>query len=108
MKSPANVAHMSAARYNRHGKTCKYSAAGGDLWGLLPMTVKGWKKTMLRDEWKQLKSGTDIRGVAMEGVEGQPVQLTDEVVGRIAAAFAAWLSEKTGIACGNLTVSSAG
>ena len=60
---------------------------------------------MLSGEWKQLKSGTDIRGVAMEGVEGQPVQLTDEAVGRIAAAFAAWLSEKTGIPCGDLTVS---
>ena len=35
---------------------------------------------MLRDEWKRLKSGTDIRGVAMDGVEGQPVQLTDETV----------------------------
>ena len=44
---------------------------------------------MLKDEWKQLKSGTDIRGVAMEGVEGQPVQLTDEVVERIIASFAA-------------------
>ena len=60
---------------------------------------------MLRDEWKRLKSGTDIRGVAMDGVEGQPVQLTDETVGRIAAAFAAWLSDKTGISCRDLTVS---
>lgn len=56
---------------------------------------------MLRDEWKRLKSGTDIRGVAMDGVEGQPVQLTDETVRRIAAAFAAWLSDKTGTPCGS-------
>lgn len=60
---------------------------------------------MLKDEWKQLKSGTDIRGVAMEGVEGQPVQLTDEVVERIIASFAAWLSDKTGRPCRDLTVS---
>lgn len=60
---------------------------------------------MLRDEWKRLKSGTDIRGVAMDGVEGQPVQLTDETVRRIAAAFAAWLSDKTGTPCRELTVS---
>lgn len=60
---------------------------------------------MLKDEWKQLKSGTDIRGVAMEGVEGQPVQLTDEVVERIIASFAAWLSDKTGKPCRDLTVS---
>ena len=41
--------------------------------------------------WKSLKSGTDIRGVAMEGVEGEPWTLTDEVVERIGTAFAVWL-----------------
>ncbi len=51
---------------------------------------------MLCEPWKQLKSGTDIRGVALEGVEGQPVTLTDEVVSTIAGAFALWLKEKTG------------
>lgn len=51
---------------------------------------------MLRDPWKHLKSGTDIRGVALEGVEGQSVDLTDEVIGKIAAAFALWLQNKTG------------
>ncbi len=51
---------------------------------------------MLRDPWKHLKSGTDIRGVALEGVEGQNVDLTDEVIGKIAASFALWLQNKTG------------
>ena len=51
---------------------------------------------MLRDPWKHLKSGTDIRGVALEGVEGQNVDLTDEVIAKIAAAFALWLQNKTG------------
>ena len=37
---------------------------------------------MLTKEWQQFKSGTDIRGVASEGVEGQPVNLTDEVIRR--------------------------
>lgn len=46
--------------------------------------------------WKHLKSGTDIRGVALEGVEGQSVDLTGEVIRQIAAAFVLWLSEKTG------------
>ncbi len=44
--------------------------------------------------WKQFKSGTDIRGVASEGVEGQEINLTDEVVEKISAGFVLWLSEK--------------
>ncbi len=40
---------------------------------------------MLNDQWKRFKSGTDIRGCAMEGVEGEPVNLTDEAVERMAA-----------------------
>ena len=51
---------------------------------------------MLQEPWKHLKSGTDIRGVALEGVEGQNVDLTDEIVEKIAAAFVLWLQEKTG------------
>ena len=47
---------------------------------------------MLTKEWKQFKSGTDIRGVASEGPD--PVNLTDEVVERIAGGFALWLSER--------------
>lgn len=45
---------------------------------------------MLTKEWKQFKSGTDIRGVASEGPD--PVNLTDEVVERIAGGFVLWLS----------------
>ena len=49
----------------------------------------------------KLKSGTDIRGVAVEGEKGQPVQLTDEVVDVIARAFYCWLDiEKPVIAVG--------
>lgn len=55
--------------------------------------------------WKHFKSGTDIRGVALDGVEGQPLDLTDEVVERMAAAFALWLSERTGKPGPALTVS---
>ena len=46
--------------------------------------------------WKSFKSGTDIRGVAVEGVEGEPLNLTDEVVGKMAKAFLLWLSQRTG------------
>ncbi len=56
-------------------------------------------------DWKHFKSGTDIRGVALDGVEGQPLDLTDEAVGRMAAAFACWLSERTGKPADKLTVS---
>lgn len=49
---------------------------------------------MLNDFYKQFKSGTDIRGVASEGVEGQSVNLTDDVVADMADGFVLWLSKK--------------
>lgn len=60
---------------------------------------------MLSEYWKHFKSGTDIRAVAMDGVEGEPCELTDEVVERIIGGFACWLSEKAGKPCTALTVS---
>lgn len=60
---------------------------------------------MLSDYWKHFKSGTDIRAVAMDGVEGEPCELTDEVVERIVGGFACWLSEKIGKPCAELVVS---
>jgi len=49
---------------------------------------------MLDSKWKALQSGSDIRGVALEGVEGQAVNLTKEVVHTLGKAFALWLSHK--------------
>ena len=43
--------------------------------------------------YKKLKSGTDIRGVAVE-TEGSPVQLTDETVYALTCGFARFLLEK--------------
>lgn len=37
---------------------------------------------------------SDIRGVAVDGVVGEPLNLTEPVTQAIAAAFAAWLSDK--------------
>lgn len=54
--------------------------------------------------WKQFKSGTDIRGVAVDGVEGEPLNLTDEVVASMAGAFLLWLSQRTGKAVSKLKV----
>ena len=50
---------------------------------------------MLEQTYQVLKSGSDIRGVAVDGVPGQPVQLTDEVAENIGWGFAFWLEEKT-------------
>ena len=45
-------------------------------------------------EYKALQNGSDIRGIALEGVEGQAVNLTDEAARDLSLAFAKWLSEK--------------
>ena len=42
-----------------------------------------------------LKSGTDIRGIASEGVDGEHINLTDDVIKKITAAFVKWLSNYT-------------
>ncbi|KAJ8512176.1 hypothetical protein OPV22_002610 [Ensete ventricosum] len=45
-------------------------------------------------DFLKLQNGSDIRGVAVAGVEGEPVNLTEPVAEAIAAAFAEWLLEK--------------
>jgi len=49
---------------------------------------------MLNDFYKQFKSGTDIRGIASDGVEGEVLNLTNEAVKNMAGGFAMWLSHK--------------
>lgn len=58
---------------------------------------------MLSNEWKHFKSGTDIRGVALECAEGV-LDLTDEAVKRIAGGFLQWLCGKTGKQPESLTI----
>lgn len=60
---------------------------------------------MLNTFYKGFKSGTDIRGVALEGVEGQPVNLTDEVVAKMANGFVLWLADKVKKPCEKLKIS---
>ena len=48
---------------------------------------------MLKNFWKALKSGTDIRGVAVEGA-GYDVNLTEDTVIAITNGFILWLAEK--------------
>ena len=48
------------------------------------------------EDFKKLANGSDIRGVAVPGVPGEPVTLTPEAANRIAAGFVRFLSETTG------------
>ncbi|MBQ3837036.1 MAG: phosphomannomutase/phosphoglucomutase [Treponema sp.] len=47
------------------------------------------------EQMLKLQNGSDIRGVALEGVEGENVNLTPSIANRIGQAFAQWLSAKT-------------
>ncbi len=44
--------------------------------------------------WKKLQNGSDIRGVAMEGIKGESVNLSKDVVEQLGKAFAQWISLK--------------
>jgi len=47
-------------------------------------------------DYKKLQNGSDIRGVALEGIEGQHINLTETAVRDIGRGFALWLQKKTG------------
>jgi phosphomannomutase len=47
---------------------------------------------MLSEKWQKLQNGSDIRGIALAGIEGQSVNLTEETAQAIASAFGFWLS----------------
>ncbi len=46
--------------------------------------------------WKDLQNGSDIRGIAMPGVEGEHVNLTPEVVMKLGMALVAWYRKHSG------------
>lgn len=60
--------------------------------------------TELTPQWRQFKSGTDIRGIASEGGPA-PINLTDEAVGHMADGFILWLAHRSGKRCEQLAVS---
>ncbi len=60
---------------------------------------------MLNEIYSHLQSGTDIRGVACKGAEGQSVTLTDDVVNGAALGFVNWLCIKTNKNPSQLTLS---
>ncbi len=45
-------------------------------------------------DYKKLQNGSDIRGVALEGIEGQHVNLTEEASRNIGRGFACWLKNR--------------
>ena len=47
-------------------------------------------------DYKKLQNGSDIRGVALQGIEGQNVNLTEQVCRDIGRGFALWLIKKSG------------
>ncbi|WP_308234825.1 phosphomannomutase/phosphoglucomutase [uncultured Prevotella sp.] len=47
--------------------------------------------------WKKLQNGSDIRGVALEGIEGENVNLTEEVIMTIGKSFVCWLRKTMGV-----------
>ena len=55
--------------------------------------------------WKKLQNGSDIRGVALEGVANEQVNLTPEVAKILGKAFVSWLTQKAGKRASELTVS---
>ena len=55
--------------------------------------------------YSKLQNGSDIRGVALDGVEGEKVNLGKEEAFRLTRAFAAWLADKTGKELVDLVIS---
>ncbi len=56
-------------------------------------------------DWQRLQNGSDIRGVAMEGVPDEAVNLTPDVAYRLGRAFISWLASSTDKVSTDLVVS---
>lgn len=50
----------------------------------------------MMDPILKLQNGSDVRGVAVEGVADEPVTLTPEYANRIVQSFVQWLAQKSG------------
>ena len=56
-------------------------------------------------EYKKFKSGTDIRGIAAEGVENEHINLTDDVIKAMTNGFLVWFCNKYNKSADKITVS---
>jgi hypothetical protein len=54
--------------------------------------------------WAALQNGSDIRGVALDGVAGEVVNLPPDVVATLGKAFATWLSAELSIPTAELAI----
>jgi phosphomannomutase len=52
----------------------------------------------------KLQNGSDIRGIALEGIAGEHITLSADASNKIGQAFAFWLAEDTGKPVTELTV----
>ena len=52
----------------------------------------------------KLQNGSDVRGIAIEGVEGESVNLTCNDAAKIGKAFVIWFAKKTGKAAEDLKI----
>ena len=59
---------------------------------------------MNNNPYRFLKSGSDIRGTAVEGVKGEGVELTDKAVFDLTVGFCRWLDNDCGITSGRIAV----
>ena len=59
---------------------------------------------MTSNPYRSLKSGSDIRGTAVEGVIGEAVELTDKAVFELTVGFCRWLKESKNITSGKIAV----
>lgn len=50
---------------------------------------------MTNFNWKKLQNGSDIRGIALEGIKNEEVDFTPQVAQRLGACFAGWLKERS-------------
>ena len=55
-------------------------------------------------DWQRLQNGSDIRGVALEGVPNETVNLTPEVMTRLGQAFATWLAQSKNTTSSHLKI----
>jgi len=60
---------------------------------------------MPKYDYSKLQNGSDIRGIALEGVENEHVNLDTEAAGRLARAFLFWLTQSTEKTADTLTIS---
>ncbi|WP_318662109.1 phosphomannomutase/phosphoglucomutase, partial [Treponema sp.] len=58
----------------------------------------------MSQEIMKLQNGSDVRGIALEGVADEHVNLTGEACNKIGQAFVRWLSKKTGKSADNLKI----